>query len=103
MRRIDALIWAGAVFALGGLAYGVLGLMGLGQLDAGIWSQVLLVAVLLGWLATYVLRVSTHNMTYDQQRSTYEDAVLQQRLDAMSPEELAALEAELAAESEPDA
>jgi len=39
-------------------------------------------------------------MTYNQQLQDYEDAVLQQRLDEMTPEELAQLQAEIAAESQ---
>ena len=34
-------------------------------------------------------------MTYNQQLKDYEDAVLQKRLDEMSPEELAKLQAEI--------
>jgi hypothetical protein len=37
-------------------------------------------------------------MTYNQQLQDYEDAVLQKRLDEMSPEELAALQAKLEAD-----
>lgn len=35
-------------------------------------------------------------MTYHQQREDYEQAFLQQRLDALSPEELAKIQAEIA-------
>jgi hypothetical protein len=34
-------------------------------------------------------------MTYNQQLKDYEDAVLQKRLEAMTPEELAQLQAEI--------
>jgi hypothetical protein len=34
-------------------------------------------------------------MTYNQQLKDYEDAVLQKRLEAMTPEELAKLQAEI--------
>ncbi|NER84634.1 MAG: DUF3007 family protein [Leptolyngbya sp. SIO1D8] len=36
-------------------------------------------------------------MTYNQQLKDYEDAVLQKRLDEMTPEEMAQLEARIAA------
>jgi hypothetical protein len=95
MRRIDVLLISFAVFGVGGLAYVVLQVVGLDNINAGIWSQVVLVAIVLGWAGSYVFRVSNHNMTYDRQRADYEEAVLQQRLDAMTPEELAELQASL--------
>jgi Protein of unknown function (DUF3007) len=98
MRRIDALLITLVVFVGGGLSYVVLQAVGLDSIDAGIWSQVALILVVLGWSATYVFRVSNRNMTYDQQRADYENAVLQQRLDSMTPEEIAKLQAEIEAE-----
>lgn len=95
MRRIDAIGISLGVFALGGAIYVGLNLAGLDNLSAGVWSQVGLVLVLVGWTATYLTRVVGKNMTYDQQLRDYEDAVLQKRLDEMSPEELAALQAEV--------
>ena len=95
MRRIDAIGISLGVFVLGGALYVGLNLAGLDNLSAGVWSQVALVLVLLVWTATYLTRVVSKNMTYDQQLKDYEDAVLQKRLDEMSPEELAALQAEI--------
>lgn len=95
MRRIDAIGIALGVFIAGGLAYGVLQAFGLDNQKAGIWSQVLLVSVLIGWLLTYLFRVGTKQMTYGQQLKDYEEAVLQKRLEEMTPEELARLQAEL--------
>jgi Protein of unknown function (DUF3007) len=86
------------VFVGDGLSYVILQAVGLDSIDAGIWSQIALILVILGWSATYVFRVSNRNMTYDQQRADYEDAVLQQRLDSMTPEEIAKLQAEIEAE-----
>jgi hypothetical protein len=63
----------------------------------GVWSQVIFVTGLLGWVATYLFRVVTSDMTYGQQLRDYENAVLQKRLEEMTPEQLAALEAEVAA------
>ncbi|MER3589772.1 MAG: DUF3007 domain-containing protein, partial [Mastigocladus sp. ERB_26_1] len=68
MRRLDALGIGFGVFLTGGLAYLVLRLAGLDNLEAGIWSQVLLVGGLIGWLLTYLFRVVSHKMTYHQQR-----------------------------------
>lgn len=98
MRRLDVLGVGFGVFLAGGLVYLALNLLGLDALSAGIWSQVVLVGGLIGWLATYLGRVLTQNMTYNQQVKDYEDAVLQKRLAEMSPEELAALQAEIEAE-----
>ncbi len=102
MRRIDVLAIGLAVFLLGGLGYVVLQAVGLDNINAGIWSQVLLILIILGWAATYIFRVSSKNMTYDQQRAEYEEAVLQQRLDELTPEELAQLQAKIAAEKATD-
>lgn len=82
----------------GALVYGGLQLVGLNATDAGIWTQALLVVGLVGWLLTYLVRAMTQNMTYSQQLQEYKEAVLQKQLDALSPEELAALAARLEAE-----
>lgn len=103
MRRIDALGITLAVFAAGGLTYILLQVAGLDSQKAGIWSQVLLVGGLLGWLLSYLFRVGTSNMTYNQQLKNYEDAVLQKRLEAMTPEELAQLQAEIEPENSSEA
>jgi hypothetical protein len=42
-------------------------------------------------------------MTYNRQREDYETAFLQKRLDEMSPEELAALQADLEQEKQDNA
>ena len=95
MRRIDIIGIGFGIFAAGGLAYLILQAAGLNSLDAGIWSQVFLVGGLIGWLLTYLFRAVTKNMTYYQQVKDYEDAVLQKRLEEMTPEELAQIQAEI--------
>jgi len=95
MRRIDAIGIAFGIFVAGGMIYGLLQVAGLDSLTAGIWSQFILVAGLVGWLATYIFRVLGKNMTYNQQLQEYEDAVLEKRLNEMTPEELAKLQGEL--------
>ena len=95
MRRIDAITITFGVFVAGGFAYIILQIVGFDSLSAGIWSQVLLVVGLLGWVSTYLFRVGTKNMSYNQQIKDYEEAVLQKRLEEMSPEELAKLQAEV--------
>lgn len=95
MRRIDVITIGIAVFAIGGVGYLGLKSVGLDNIDAGIWSQLLLVGIILGWAGSYVFRVATKNMTYNQQRKEYESAVLQKRYDELTPEQLAQLQAEI--------
>lgn len=100
MRRIDVIGIGIGIFAAGGIVYLGFVQFGLDPTNAGIWSQVVLVAGLVGWLLTYLLRAVTQNMTYNQQLKDYEDAVLQKRLDSMTPEELAQLQAEIEQEKQ---
>ncbi|PZV17179.1 MAG: DUF3007 domain-containing protein [Leptolyngbya sp.] len=95
MRRIDVFGIGLGVCAATGLIYFAFQVAGLDATNAGIWTQVLLFGGLVGWLATYVSRAVTGSMTYHQQRRDYENAVLQKRLDELSPEELATLQAEI--------
>ncbi|WP_071515899.1 DUF3007 family protein [Geitlerinema sp. PCC 9228] len=100
MRRIDVIIIGIVILAGGGLVYFVLQWAGLNTLNAGIWTQALLVLGLIGWMVSYLFRVVTSRMTYHQQLKEYEDAVLQKRLEEMSPEEIAQLQAEVEAEKQ---
>ena len=100
MRRIDVIGFGFAVFLVGGGAYLVLQLVGLDSLSAGVWSQVLLIVGLVSWVATYLFRALTQNMTYNQQLKDYEEAVLQKRLEALTPEQLANLQAEIEREKD---
>ncbi len=99
MRRIDIIGIGIGVFAAGGIVYLLLLVAGLDSLEAGIWSQVFLVGGLVGWLLTYLFRVGTKRMTYNQQMKDYEEAVLQKRLEELTPEELAQLQAEIEREN----
>jgi hypothetical protein len=95
MRRIDVIaIGIGISLAGGGLFLGFR-LFGLDGISAGIWSQAVMVGGVVAWLASYLLRVFTRNMTLNQQMEDYESAVLQRRLDELSPEQLAALQEQL--------
>jgi len=53
---------------------------------------------LAGWLHTLSERWEK-KMTYHQQRQDYEQAYFQQRLDELTPEELAKIQAEIAQET----
>jgi len=100
MRRIDVIGIGIAIFVGGGAIYLGMRWAGINALDAGVWSQAVLVLGLIGWLATYLYRALTKNMTYNQQLQDYEDAVLKKRFDEMTPEELAALQAEIDQENQ---
>ncbi len=94
MRRIDAILIAVGVFLLGGIIYLVFQFLGIDAAQAGIWSQVLLVLGLIGWVITYLFRVFTNNMTYHKQVKDYDDAFFAKQLEKMSPEEVEKLMAE---------
>ncbi len=95
MRRIDVIGIGIGIFLAGGIIYFLFLRFGLDPTDAGIWSQVILVTGLVGWMLSYLLRALTQTMTYNQQLKDYEDAVLQKRLEEMTPEELAQLQVEV--------
>lgn len=95
MRRFDVIAIGFGILAAGGLMYFLLQFAGLDNLAAGVWTQALLVGGLMGWLGTYVYRAVTQSMTYNQQLEEYREAVLQKRLEELSPEALAALQAEI--------
>jgi Protein of unknown function (DUF3007) len=101
MRRIDVILLSLGI--LGGGLVVKLGLeqTGLDSLDAGVWTQAVLVLGLLGWVSTYLVRAVTHNLTFHKQFRDYEDALLQKRYNELSPEELAQLQADV--EQERDA
>ena len=95
MRRIDVIFIGIVVFAIGGASYLGLTFVGVDNINAGIWSQLLLVGIILAWSFSYIFRVATKKMTYTQQLKEYEEAVLQKRLDELTPEQLAQLQAEI--------
>ncbi|MEB3212535.1 MAG: DUF3007 family protein, partial [Leptolyngbyaceae bacterium] len=86
MSRLDVILIGLALLLGTGGMYLLIQWAGVDGIDAGIWTQVALVVVILVWLSTYAFRAVTKNMTYNQQLKDYEDAVLQKRLDEMSPE-----------------
>ena len=108
ITRAGALGAGVAVFAIGGLGYWLFQAAGFEGFSAGIATQAVLVAVVLIWTGSYLLRVVTGNMTYMEQRrryrSAYESATdeeLQKRFDALSPEEQAQLLQEMAESANP--
>lgn len=95
MRRIDVIAVGFGIFLAGGGLFLGFRLFGLDGISAGIWSQAVMVGGVVAWLASYLLRVVTRNMTLNQQMDDYESAVLQRRLDELSPEQLASLQEKL--------
>jgi membrane protein implicated in regulation of membrane protease activity len=95
MRKLDVILIGVGIFLAGGGAYFALQAFGLDSTNAGIWSQAVLVTGILVWSLTYLFRVSTGNMTYQQQLKNYEEAVLQKRLEELTPEELTQIQAEI--------
>ncbi len=98
MRRIDAIAIVFAFFIFGGIAFWLFRISGLDATNAGVWSQVVLVGVLLAWISTYIFRAITQTMTYNQQLADYQKAFLTKQLEAMSEEEREKLLAEVEAE-----
>ena len=95
MRRIDIFGIGLGVFLAGGGIFVAFRFLGLDGISAGIWSQAVMVGGVVGWLLTYLFRVVSGDMTLNQQMDDYETAVLQKRLEELSPEEIAALQAKL--------
>ena len=95
MRRIDVIGLGLALLGVGGLLYWLLQAVGLDGLQAGFWTQVLLMVGLLGWVATYAWRVVRKDMTYHRQRDQYDRAWLAHQIEQLSPEEWERLQQEL--------
>ncbi len=100
MRRIDIILIGLGIFLGGGLLYLIFQLFGINGINAGIWTQFLLVMGIIIWTLSYLGRVLTQKMTYNQQLKDYEEAVMRKRLEEMTPEELAKLQAEITEEEQ---
>ena len=107
MTKGQSLLLGLAVLGFGALGYGLFQAGGLEGFNAGIAASALLMVLVLGWTASYLLRAVTGNMTYMQQRRTYRSAydahtneVLERKFAALSPEEQQRLLDQAAAEQE---
>ena len=94
MTKGQSLLLGLAVLGLGALGYGLFQASGLEGFNPGIAASALLMVLVLGWTASYLLRAVTGNMTYMQQRRTYRSAYdahtaeeLERKFAALSPEE----------------
>ena len=94
MTRAQALLLGLAVLGLGGAGYAGFRATGFEGFSAGIAASSALMLIVLVWTASYLIRVVSGKMTYMEQRRQYRagydaltDEQLQQRFDALSPEE----------------
>ncbi|XP_024020882.1 uncharacterized protein LOC21392156 [Morus notabilis] len=91
-NRKDVLLIGLGVTVLGiGLKSG-LEFVGVDPLQAGnVVQLVLVLGLTIGWISTYIFRVSNKEMTYAQQLRDYEKKVMERRLEGLSEAELEAL------------
>ncbi|XP_026424115.1 uncharacterized protein LOC113320415 [Papaver somniferum] len=90
--RKDVLLIGVGVTLLGvGLKSG-LEFAGVDPLQAGnVVQLVLVLGLTLGWISTYIFRVSNKEMTYVQQLRDYEDKVMEKRIEGLTEAELVVL------------
>ncbi len=94
MTRANVVL-SGLIFLLlGAIGYFSFRLTGFEGHTAGIASEVILVLILFGWIGTYLFRVFTGKMTFNEQRKRYRKAYekittaeLQSRFESMTEEE----------------
>jgi hypothetical protein len=98
MTRGKALLLSLGVFGLGAIGYFGFTAAGYEGFSAGIAAEAVLIVLVLGWTASYLLRVVSGDMTYMEQRRRYRatydaatDDALQRSFDALPPEEQARL------------
>ncbi|XP_050377948.1 uncharacterized protein LOC126795160 isoform X2 [Argentina anserina] len=90
--RKDVILIGVGVTVIGiGLKSG-LEFVGVDPLQAGnVVQLVLVLGLTIGWISTYIFRVSNKEMTYAQQLRDYEKAVMEKRLEGLTEAELEAL------------
>ncbi|XP_076897869.1 uncharacterized protein LOC143551288 [Bidens hawaiensis] len=90
-RKDVIIIGLGVTFLGIGLKSG-LEYLGVDPLQAGnVVQLVLVLGLTVGWISTYIFRVSNKEMTYAQQLRDYEMKVMEKRLEGLSEAELESL------------
>lgn len=99
--RKDVLLIGLGLTAFGfGLKYG-LEFLGVDSLKSGnVVQLVMVLGLTVGWISTYVFRVSTKEMTYAKQLEDYENRVMQKRLEELPEAELESLLAQVEEEKQ---
>ncbi|KGG12815.1 MULTISPECIES: DUF3007 family protein [Prochlorococcus] len=94
MTRANVIQLGFLVFALGATAYVSLLAFGIDGFNAGLFSETLLLILLVGWISSYFFRVFQGKMTFMEQRKRYREAYeqlanreVQEKFDSMSEEE----------------
>lgn len=99
-RKDVLLIGLGLTVVGVGLKYG-LEFVGVDSLKAGnVVQLVMVLGLTVGWISTYVFRVSTKEMTYAKQLEDYENRVIQKRLEELPEAELETLLAQVEEEKQ---
>ena len=85
------------LFLLPLLGYNIAtGILGFDEIEAGKWIGVGFTAIgTVAWVATYIFRVATKDMTYAKQLKDYENAVIAKRLEELDDDEIQALVEEI--------
>ncbi|XP_057749092.1 uncharacterized protein LOC130968030 isoform X2 [Arachis stenosperma] len=90
--RKDVLLIGLGVTFLGIALKAGLEFVGVDPLQAGnVVQLVLVLGLTVGWISTYIFRVSNKEMTYAQQLRDYESKVMEKRLESLTEAELEAL------------
>lgn len=99
-RKDVLLVGLGLIVGGVGLKFG-LEFVGVDSLRAGNVVQLVMVfGLTVGWISTYVFRVSTKEMTYAKQLEDYESKVIQKRLEELPEAELETLLAQVEEEKQ---
>mmetsp|Transcript_12306 Transcript_12306/g.44874 ORF Transcript_12306/g.44874 Transcript_12306/m.44874 type:complete len:200 (+) Transcript_12306:59-658(+) len=87
--RKDVLIISFGITVVGYALKTGLTVAGVDEIQAGNWTTAfVMVAILMGYLSTYLFRVGRKEMTYIGQLRDYEMAVMEKRLEEMPPAEM---------------
>ena len=74
LTRANVLLLGLIVLALGGIGYAFFLFLGFESVNAGIASEAVLISLVGIWVLTYIFRVFTGRMTFNEQRKRYINA-----------------------------